>query len=72
MPNKLQIGTLAYKQNEKYVKTIPLLIEETEQLKIATSYLLNVAYEMIFNDLMNYCTNTSGLCAENRLVKENK
>lgn len=70
MPNKLQIGTLAYKQNEKYVKTIPLLIEETEQLKRATSYLLNVAYEMFFNDFMNYCTNTSVLCAEKLLVKE--
>ena len=70
MPNKLQIGTLAYKQNEKYVKTIPLLIEETEQLKKATSYLLNVTYEMIFNDFMNYCTNTSVLCAEKLLVKE--
>ena len=67
---RLQIGTLAYKQNEKYVKTIPLLIEETEQLKKATSYLLNVAYEMIFNDFMNYCTNTSVLCAEKLLVKE--
>ena len=47
-----QIGTLAYKEKEKYVKTIPLVIEETEQLKIATIYLLQVACEMLLNDLL--------------------
>lgn len=68
----IQIGTIAYKKNNEYVKTYPLHTEYTEELKQATKDLFCNACDMFIFDLMNYCTNTSGLCAENRLVKENK
>ena len=72
MPNKLQIGISAYKKNNEYAKTYPLHTEYKEELKQATKDLFCNACDMFIFDLMNYCTNTSGLCAENRLVKENK
>lgn len=68
----IQIGTIAYKQKNEYVKSYPLHTKYTEELKQAKENLFCNACDMFIFDLMNYCTNTSGLCAENRLVKENK
>ena len=63
MHNKLQIGTIAYKQDNEYAQSFPLLVEETEELKQATKSLLNVACEMFLTDLLNYCTTASVLRA---------
>lgn len=53
MFDKIQIGTIAYKQNDKYAKAFPLLAKETEELKQAKKNLFcNVSYIFI-SDLQN-------------------
>lgn len=72
MLDRLQIGTIAYKQDNKYKKAFPLLMEETEELKRATKNLFNVACEMFITDLLIYCTNASGFCVEKDACKKSK
>ena len=59
----IQIGTIAYKQNDKYAKAFPLLAQETEELKQATKNLFGLACDMFITDLLNYCTTASVLRA---------
>ncbi len=67
----IQIGTIAYKKNNVYVKSFPLYTKHTEELEQAKKNLFCNACNMFILDLLNYCTNTSVLCAEKLLVKEN-
>ena len=68
----IQVGTIAYKQENGHKKAFPLLIKETEELKQATKILFDVACEMLITDLFVYCTNASGFCAEKDACKKIK
>lgn len=65
----IQIGTIAYKQNDKYAKAFPLLAKETEELKQATKNLFGLACDMFITDLLKYCTTASVLRAGKLLAK---
>lgn len=60
MCNKLQIGTIAYKQNGKYASTRPLFADETAETKRQQSKLFTVACDMFLADLFNYITLKKG------------
>lgn len=61
----IQIGTLAYKSEERYVNSKPLLTKETPTLKENQTKLFKCASEMFLSDLFEFTF-------KNRKIEEGK
>ena len=63
--NSIQIGTIAYKSEERYVNAKPLLTKETPALKENQTKLFKCAFEMFLSDLFEFTL-------KNQNIKEGK
>ena len=54
MTNKIQIGTICYKENDEYTESFALNIEETQQLIYEKKNLMRDVTEMFVLDLFDY------------------
>lgn len=54
MTNKIQIGTICYKENDEYIESFALSMDENQQLIYEKKKLMREVTEMFVLDLFDY------------------